>query len=67
MTLNEYDFSKGQRGKFYRPGVRLNLSVYLEEDVQQFVEKIAESKHADVSAVVNELLKSDMRLADSIR
>ena len=29
----EYDFSKGERGKFYRPDVRLNLPVYLDDDI----------------------------------
>jgi hypothetical protein len=26
----EYDFSKGERGKFYRPDAQLNLPIYLE-------------------------------------
>ncbi len=59
----EYDFSKGVRGKFYRPKVRLNLPVYLDPDVQRFVEQIARSQRSDVSHVVNQLLKSDMKLA----
>lgn len=63
----EYDFSKGQRGKFYKPGAKLNLPVYLNAEVRKFVEGIAESKRADVSTVVNELLESDMRLADVIK
>jgi hypothetical protein len=33
----EYDFSKGIRGKFYRPDVQLQLPVYLDEDVADFV------------------------------
>jgi hypothetical protein len=32
----EYDFSKGERGKFYRPDVRLNLPVYLEPDLREY-------------------------------
>jgi hypothetical protein len=32
----EYDFSKGARGKFYRPGVKLNLPVYLEPDLRDY-------------------------------
>ncbi|MCK4659714.1 MAG: hypothetical protein KAV82_09365 [Phycisphaerae bacterium] len=63
----EYDFSKGERGKFYRPDATLNLPVYLDEDVRNFVEDIAQRKHRDVSAVVNDLLKSDMRLADAMK
>jgi hypothetical protein len=27
---SEYDFSKGERGKFYRPDVELNIPVYLD-------------------------------------
>jgi hypothetical protein len=32
----EYDFSKGDRGKFFRPGVKLNLPVYLEPDLRDY-------------------------------
>lgn len=63
----EYDFSKGERGKFYRPGVKLNLPVYLDEEVLAFVQRIAKKRKTDLSAVVNELLRSDMRLAESLR
>jgi hypothetical protein len=34
----EYDFSKGVRGKFYRPNVRLNLPIYLDDDIADFVQ-----------------------------
>lgn len=59
----EYDFSKGTRGKFYRAKARLNLPVYLDPDVQRFVEQIAQNQRSDLSRVVNQLLKSDMKLA----
>lgn len=58
----EYDFSKGERGKCYRPNARFNLPVYLDADVRKIVEAIAKSKRSDVSTVVNRLLKSDLRL-----
>jgi hypothetical protein len=32
----EYDFSKGARGKFYRPDIQLNLPVYLEPDLLEY-------------------------------
>ncbi len=32
----EYDFSKGERGKFYRPDIQLNLPVYLEPDLREY-------------------------------
>ena len=63
----EYDFSKAERGKFYRRDSKLNIPVYLESEVQEFIGRIAESKHSDSSTVVNELLKSDMHLAEVMR
>ena len=62
----EYDFSKGERGKFYRPDMKLNIPIYLDEDVSAFVEKIASKKGIDRSSVVNELLKGDIKLAESM-
>ena len=32
----EYNFSKGERGKFYRHNVKLNLPVYLEPDLRKY-------------------------------
>lgn len=32
----EYDFSKGQRGKFYRPDIKLNLPVYIDQDLKRY-------------------------------
>jgi hypothetical protein len=63
----EYDFSKGTRGKFYRAKARLNLPVYLDPDVRRFIEQIAQAQRSDISRVVNQLLKSDMRLAKAMQ
>ncbi len=60
----EYDFSKGERGKFYKPDVKLNIPVYLDSVAYSFVEKIAEKKQEDVSAIVNKLIKTDKKIAD---
>ena len=35
----KYDFSKGERGKFYNPKVVFNLSIYLEKDVNNCIRK----------------------------
>jgi hypothetical protein len=59
----EYDFSKGERGKYFREDAEFKLPVYLDEDNLSFVTKIAERKKADISEVVNELIRSDKRLA----
>jgi hypothetical protein len=49
----EYDFSKAERGKFYRRGVRLNLPVYLDPEVQARLTKAAQKRRENVSALVN--------------
>ncbi|MBM3323827.1 hypothetical protein FJY69_10175 [candidate division WOR-3 bacterium] len=63
----EYDFSKGERGKFHRPGLKLNLPVYLDDEVLDFVQRIARRRKTDVSTVVNRLLRSEMEFARTIR
>ncbi|MBU0463780.1 MAG: hypothetical protein KKE12_09265 [Proteobacteria bacterium] len=60
----EYDFSKGERGKFFQEDIKLNIPVYLEGEIMEFVEKIAKKKNVDVSTIVNQLLRSDMQLSD---
>ena len=62
----EYDFSKGQRGKFYRPDMKLNVPVYLDKEVSAFVDKIASKKRMDRSSVVNELLRGDIKIAEAV-
>lgn len=63
----EYDFSRGVRGKFFRPNAKFNVPVYLDGKVQRFVERIAERKRTDVSAVVNRLLRSEMELVEAAK
>ena len=59
----EYDFSKGVRGKFFRKDAEFYLPVYLDADNLSFVTKIAERKKTDISEIVNDLIRSDKRLA----
>ncbi len=61
-----YDFSKGIRGKFHRPGLRINLPIYLDPENRVFIEEIARKKKRDMAAVVNELIKSDKELAKAL-
>lgn len=63
----EYDFSKGECGKFYRPGVELNIPVYLEPDVAKVVRERARKKDVSIAAVVNEWLRRGIRSANQTR
>ena len=61
----EYDFSKGERGKFYRQNLRIHLPIYLDEESLEFVEKIAK-KNADLTSVVNDIIKGERELAKTL-
>ena len=63
----EHDFTNAERGKFYRPDAKLNIPVYLDDEVRDFVTGIAEQKKADMGKVVNDLLRSDMGLAKAMQ
>jgi hypothetical protein len=63
----EIDFSKGVRGKFFKPGARLNLPVYLEADVQAYLADRAKARDIEVAQLVNELLKKDIELIEAAR
>lgn len=62
-----YDFSKAERGKFYREGAKLHLPVYLDDDVQATLTTLANAKGVDLSALVNDLLKKDIELIQMAR
>lgn len=63
----EYDFSNGVRGKFYRPDIRLNLPIYLDEDIAEFVNKYAKRKKTDAGTVVNRLLRNNKEIIQSFQ
>jgi len=61
----EYDFSKGERGKFFKPGAELHIPVYLDEDVAEFLRKVAEQKGTDVNKIVNDWLRRSIELVET--
>lgn len=64
---DEVNFSKGTRGKFFKPGARLNLPVYLEAEVQDYLTERAKARGIEVAQLVNELLKKDIELIEAAR
>lgn len=62
----QYDFSKGERGKFYHPGLKLNLPIYLEPDVEAFVRKYANKKKVDRQKIVNRWLRNNIETVKSV-
>lgn len=64
---SEYDFSKGERGKFFHPEARHHLPVYLEEEVECYLQERAVSKGIDMAQLVNDLLKRDIQLIEAVK
>ena len=63
----EYDFSKGQRGKFFRPNAKLCLPIYLTPEVQQFLTEHAARKGVPLGEMVNTLLKHEIQMIESAK
>lgn len=63
----QYDFSKAERGKFYHPNAVFIFPVYLEPDVNEFLNDVAEKKKVDVQDLVNDWLRAEMNLIQSIQ
>ncbi len=63
----EYDFSKGERGKFYHKGAEFNMPIYLEPDIADFIYKLAGKKNVEVEKIVNDWLRRNIGLLESIQ
>jgi cytidylate kinase len=62
----EYDFSKAERGKFYRPGAELRLPIYLDKQLQGRLERIAQKRGKELGEVVHQLLEKDVELLEEL-
>ncbi|MHB9103100.1 MAG: hypothetical protein ACYC2E_16520 [Sulfuricella sp.] len=63
----EVDFTGAARGKFYRPNLRLNLPVYLDADVQNYLNAIAAKKGVPLSQLANDLLKREIGIIEAVK
>jgi len=62
----EYDFSKGERGKFYRSDTKLCLPIHIEPDMMEVLIKFSKKKGVDVATIVNEWIKKDISIVETI-
>jgi len=62
----EYDFSKGKRGRFYSAEAEYSFPVYLEPDVDEYMNKLASEKDVDIQQLVNEWLRANIKLVKSV-
>jgi hypothetical protein len=64
---SEYDFSGAERGKLFRKDAVLELPVYLEAGVRDYLTARAKAKGLEVNELVNELLKRDIELIETAK
>lgn len=57
-----YDFSKGERGKFFRPDAELDIPIYLERQIAEAVREHGRRRSTSIGSLVNEWLRKDLRL-----
>lgn len=56
---DDYDFSDGVRGRFYKPK-KIRATLQLDNDVLVFLKKQASEKHVKYQVLVNSLLRNYM-------
>jgi hypothetical protein len=62
---DEYDFSKAERGRFYRPDAIMVPPVHLDPEVLAFLIARAQARGIPLNGLVNELLKKDIELIEA--
>lgn len=62
----EFDFSKGVRGKFFKPDAELRLPVFLDQDIQRYLVQRSPGKRASREYTVD-LLKRDIAMKKSVK
>lgn len=62
----EYDFSKAEQGKFYRPIEKLEIPIYLDKKVKEFFMKKALDKNVKLDKVINTILRKEMEILKEI-
>ena len=62
----EYDFSRAERGKFYREGAEIRLPIYLDAKLQHRLEQVAKKRGKDLGKVVNQILTEEVERVEAL-
>ena len=62
----EYDFSHGTRGRFYKPK-KITTTIRFDDDVVLFFKKLAREKKSGYQTLVNKVLRDYFRLYTNAR
>jgi hypothetical protein len=63
----QYDFSKGERGKFYREEAILNIPIYLDPDVEEAMQSLTQTTDQNLGKLVNDWLRNNIEMIRSVQ
>ncbi|MBX3002018.1 MAG: hypothetical protein KF893_26065 [Caldilineaceae bacterium] len=63
----EYDFSRGKRGRFFQEDAVLRIPIYLDPDVAQAIQSLAEGSEQTMNALVNDWLRNNLAMIHSVQ
>ncbi len=58
---DEYDFTDAEQGKFYVPVEDIEMPIYLDKDVSEFL-RHKQGKSINLQVLVNDLLRQDIEI-----
>jgi len=61
----EYDFSKGVRGKFYRP-VKVQKTLRLDADILEHFQALADKHHTGYQTLINSALREAIKPSEKV-
>ena len=61
----EYDFTNAEQGKFYRPLEELDIPIYLDQDVKEFLFAHIQEQESSwsLTEMINALIKQDIAIS----
>jgi len=62
----EYDFSNAEQGKFYVPVENIQLPIYLDKDIIQYLNEKCLTTKESLQLLVNDLLRKDIEIAKRV-
>jgi hypothetical protein len=63
---DEYDFLNAEQSKFFVPVEDIQMPVYLDKDVMQFLNKQCDFNAEKLSLLINDLLRKNIEIAQRV-
>ena len=63
---DEYDFSNAEQGKFYVPIEKIQMPIYLDSDVMQFLNTKCDFNPERLNDLINNLLRKEIEIVQQL-